>query len=148
QDCTRACRDEPLADGDQTIRRGVLNALHVLYRRRAVGAMCALPNTVKGDDGLWLWARFSEWRSLMERSVRAVLVVPDVKREDAFELASVHDQNPVATLATYGADPALDERVRAGRSHGCADCTDALGAKDFVERRGELAVAVVDQEPD
>src|SRR4051812_28999008 len=30
----------------------------------------------------------------------------DVDREDSFEVASVHDQDPVETLATDGADPA------------------------------------------
>src|SRR4051812_33413577 len=77
-----------------------------------------------------------------------LVVVKDVDRERAFEVSAVHDQEPVEALATDGADPSLDERVRAGRTHGCADRPDALAAEDLVERRRELAVAVVDQEPD
>ena len=50
----------------------------------------------------------------MEGAVGAMLVVmTDVDREDAFEVPSVHDQDPVETFATYGADPPFDERVRA-----------------------------------
>jgi hypothetical protein len=85
---------------------------------------------------------------LAEGAVGAVFVVmADVDREDSFEVAAVHDQEPVETLATDGADPAFDEGVRAGRAHWCADCPDAVGPEHLVERRGELAVAVVDQEP-
>jgi len=34
-----------------------------------------------------------------------LVVMTDVDREDSFEVLSVHDQDPVETLATYGADP-------------------------------------------
>jgi hypothetical protein len=76
------------------------------------------------------------------------VVVADVGREDSFEVASVHDQDPVEALAAYGADPAFDERVRARCPHRCADDPDAVGAEHLIERRRELAVAVVDQEAD
>jgi len=75
-----------------------------------------------------------DWRSLVERAVGAMLVVvTDVDRENSFEVPAVHDQEPVETLAAYGADPSFDERVRAGCPHGCADRPDALGAEHLVE---------------
>jgi hypothetical protein len=76
------------------------------------------------------------------------VVIADVDTEDAFEVASVHDQDPVETFATYGADPALDEDVRARRAYACADRPDAIGAEHLVEGRSELAAAVMDQKPD
>jgi hypothetical protein len=57
-----------------------------------------------------------------------LVVVTDVDRQDSFEVPSVHDQNPVETFATHGADPAFHEGVRAGCSYRCADCSDAVGA--------------------
>jgi hypothetical protein len=56
---------------------------------------------------------------------------------------AVDDQEPVETLAADGADPPFDERVRAGRPYRCADDPDAVGAEHLVDRRCELAVAVV-----
>ncbi len=70
-----------------------------------------------------------------------LVVMTDVDREDSFEVTSIHDQDPVETLATYGADPPFDERVRAGCPYRRADRPDALGAEHLVERRRELAVA-------
>ena len=72
----------------------------------------------------------------------------DVDREDAFEVPSVHDQDPIEALTADGADPPFDERVRAGCPHGRTDCSDALGAEHLIEGGGEFAVAVVDQKPD
>src|SRR5712691_9194590 len=81
--------------------------------------------------------------------MRAMLVVmTDVDPEDAFEVPSVHDQDTVKTLATYSADPPFDERVRARCPYRRADRPDALRAEHLVERRRELAVAIVDQKPD
>ena len=47
---------------------------------------------------------------------RASVVVGE-NAEDAFEVASVHDQEPVETLGADGADEALGGRVRLRRSH-------------------------------
>jgi hypothetical protein len=58
----------------------------------------------------------------------------DVNRKDAFEVSSIHDQDPVATLAADSADPPLDERVRARRPDGCADDPDPLGAEHGTRR--------------
>jgi hypothetical protein len=77
-----------------------------------------------------------------------LVVMTDVDREDAFEVPSIDDQDPVETLAAYGADPPFDEGVRAGRAHGCADRPDGLGSEHLVEPSCELAVAVVDQKAD
>jgi hypothetical protein len=67
------------------------------------------------DVGLRPGRPFFEWRALVKGTVGSMLVVvADIDRKDAFEVSSVHDQNPVETLATDGADPAFDEGVRAG----------------------------------
>jgi hypothetical protein len=60
--------------------------------------------------------------------------------EDAFEVASVHDQEPVETLGADGADEALGGRVRLRRSHRGLDDLDAFAGEDGVEVPGELAV--------
>ena len=41
-----------------------------------------------------------------------LVVMTNVDPEDAFEVPSVHDQDPVETFATDGADPPFDEGVR------------------------------------
>ncbi|HEY8647229.1 MAG TPA: hypothetical protein VIL77_15270 [Gaiellaceae bacterium] len=106
-------------------------------------------NTIESDDGLWPGRWFVDRRSLVEGAEGAMLVVmTDVDPEDAFEVASIHDQDPVETFAAYGGDPPFDEGVRAGCPYWCADRPDAVGAEHLIERRRELAVAVVDQEPD
>jgi len=71
------------------------------------------------------------------------VVVADVGWEGSFEVPSVDDQDPVETFAADGADPSFDEGVRAGCPYWCADCSNALGAEHLIERRGELAVAIV-----
>src|SRR5260370_294297 len=54
----------------------------------------------------------------------------------------------MSRITSYRAAPPFDEGVRARCAYGCADHPDAVGAEHFVEGRRELAVAVVDQEPD
>ena len=66
--------------------------------------------------------------------------------EDALEVASVHDQEPVEALGADGADEALGDRVRLRRPHRRLDDSDAFAGEDGVEVTGELAVAVADQE--
>jgi hypothetical protein len=94
--------------------------------------------------------RFGEvWRPLVEGAVGAVSVeVVDVAREDSFEVAAVEDQEPIEALTADGADPPLRVRVRLGCAHRCSDDPDRFGAEDLVEGGSELAVAVMDQEPD
>ena len=74
-----------------------------------------------------------------------LVVMTDVDREHSFEVPPVDDQDPVEALPADGADPAFDERVRAGCPYRCADRPEAVGAEHLVERRRELAVAIVDQ---
>ncbi len=70
----------------------------------------------------------------------------DEAREDALEMATVEDQEPVETLASDGADEALGDRVRLRRPHRRADDLDAVASEDDVEVAGELAVTIPDQE--
>src|SRR5712691_9316752 len=77
-----------------------------------------------------------------------LVVMTNVDREGALEVPSIQDQDPIEALAADGADPPLDERVRAGSPYGRADCSDAVGTEHLIERRGEFAVAIVDQKPD
>jgi len=44
-----------------------------------------------------------------------LVVVPRVRRKDAFEVATAEDQEPVETLAAGAADPALGVRSRLRR---------------------------------
>jgi hypothetical protein len=84
----------------------------------------------------------------VERAVRPVaVVVVDEDPQDALEMASVHDQQPVEALGTDGADEALRDRVRLRRSHRRLDDLNSLACEGRVEACCELAVAVADQEP-
>ena len=83
-----------------------------------------------------------------ERAVRAFLVVVRrVDAEDVFEVAAAEDQEPVEALGSDGADEALGVSVGLRRADRCVDHPDPFAAKDLAEGGGELAVAVVDQEP-
>jgi hypothetical protein len=74
------------------------------------------------------------------------VVVVDVDAQDALELPSAGDQEPVEAVAADGADPAFGERVCLWRLKWGGDDLDAFAAKDIVEVATELAVAVLDQE--
>jgi hypothetical protein len=74
------------------------------------------------------------------------VVVVGEDAEDALEMASVHDQDPVEAVGPDGADEALGDRVRFWRSHWRLDDLDAFAGEDGVEVAGELAIAVADQE--
>jgi hypothetical protein len=76
------------------------------------------------------------------------VVVMNVGRKDSFEVAAVHDQEPVEALTADGPDPPFDVRVRPRRPYRCADGPDPLRAEYLVESSCELVVAIVDQEPD
>jgi hypothetical protein len=105
-------------------------------------------DAVKGGDRSRLGFA-GVWRSLVEGAVGAMrVVVLDVGREDSFEVAAVEDRESIEALAADAADPQLHVRVRLGCAHGCSDDPDRFGPEHLVEGGGELAVAVVDQEPD
>jgi len=76
------------------------------------------------------------------------VVVVGVDAQNALELFSTCDQEPVEAVAADRTDPALGERVRVRRPKRGADDLDALALEDVVEGAAELAVAVVDQEAD
>jgi hypothetical protein len=71
--------------------------------------------------------------------------VVDVDAQDALELATACDEEPVEAVTADAADPAFGERVCLRRAKRSADDPDALAAENLVEGMGELAVAVVDQ---
>ncbi len=76
------------------------------------------------------------------------VVVMNVGRKDSFEVAAVHDQEPVEALTADGPDLPFDVRVRPRRPYRRADGPDPLRAEHLVERSCELVVAIVDQKPD
>jgi hypothetical protein len=87
--------------------------------------------------------------SQAKRAMRPVrVVVLHVNTQDALELAPACDQEPVEAVAANRSDPAFRERVRIGRPKRRSYDLDALALEDIVEGAAELAVAVVDQEPD
>ena len=90
-------------------------------------------------------ARRGIGRLEVERAVWPVgVVVVGEDAEDALEVPSVDDQEPIETLSADGADEALGGRVRSRRSHGCLDGSDAFVGEDGVEVAREFAVAVAD----
>jgi hypothetical protein len=74
------------------------------------------------------------------------VVVPDVAVEDAKEVTAAGDQEMVQAFPAHGTDPALGNGVGVRGLYRCRDdlCIDR--APDVIERPGELAVAVADQE--
>jgi hypothetical protein len=73
-------------------------------------------------------------------------VVVDVDTEDALELATVDDQDPVEALAPDRPDVALGVGVRLRRPDRRLDDCDPLAAEDLVERAVELGVAIANHE--
>ena len=59
----------------------------------------------------------------------------------------MHSRRTVPTLAAYGADPALGDRVRPRRLRRRAHHLDPDGGEHGVEGGGELAVPIAEQEP-
>ena len=98
-----------------------------------------------GDRG----RRFRDLRGapLIEGSVgpMPVVVVP-VFGEDGFEMAAAQDEEPVQALPADGADKPLADRVRSGRPDGRLDDPDPIGCEDGAEGRGELGVAISNEE--
>jgi hypothetical protein len=66
-------------------------------------------------------ARERGW-ALAKRPVRAVMaVVVEARPQDAFEVASVDNQEPIEAVAAKGADEMLRDRVRLRRPSRRAD---------------------------
>src|SRR5436190_629854 len=75
------------------------------------------------------------------------VVVLDVVAKNTLKMASPCDQQPVETLLAHAANETLGVGVRLWRADRCVDDADPLAAEHLVEGGGELAVAVVDEEP-
>jgi hypothetical protein len=56
------------------------------------------------------------------------------------------NQEPIQTLAADASDPSLADRVGPRRADRCLDDSAALAEEHLVESRGELGVAIVDEE--
>src|SRR6266542_3693808 len=102
-----------------------------------------MPFVVMRGDG----NRLDKGRLLLERAVWPVrVVVGDVLAQHPLEVGARNDQDPIKTLATGAADPALRVRLRPRRRDRRPDDPDPFRAEDLVEGGRELAVAVADQE--
>src|SRR6266511_4102532 len=100
-----------------------------------------------GTAGRWVQLCRFRWPE-RESTMRALgVVVLDVASQDRLEVAAAEDEEPVETLGADGADEPLGVGVGSGCAHGRGDDSDAFAAEHLVERQGELAVAIVDQEP-
>ncbi len=111
-----------------------------------------------GTAGRWVQLCRFRWPE-RESTMRALgVVVLDVASQDRLEVAAAEDEEPVETLGADGAGASRDTRCgRCGRTalrgrslwvrDGRGDDSDAFVAEHLVERQGELAVAIVDQEP-
>ena len=100
-----------------------------------------------GTDGS---RRALVWRLKAKRAVWPMpVVVVEVDAEDVVEVPAAQDQHAaVETFAPECPDPTFRVGVRVRRPHWCADDPDAFAAEHRVEVAAELAVAVVEQEPE
>jgi hypothetical protein len=76
------------------------------------------------------------------------VVVVEVDAEDVLEVPAVQDQHAVEAFAAERPDPTFRMGVRVRRPHRGADDPDALASEHRVEVAAELAVPVVEQEPE
>jgi len=86
---------------------------------------------------------------LAEGTVRpAGVVMRQVLGENLPQVVLIDDQQPVEDLPAQGADDPFADRVRSGSLWRAGQNPDALRGEHGVERAGELARAVPDQELD
>jgi hypothetical protein len=84
----------------------------------------------------------------LQRTVRAMAVVmADVDLEDALEVATGEDRQPVQALGPDRSDPSLAEGVDTRCPDGSADDLEPLDHEHLIERTAELGVAVMDEKP-
>jgi hypothetical protein len=76
------------------------------------------------------------------------VVVGVVAGEDVPQVSFAEDQNAVGEFGSGGADESFGEAVRSGTAWWDLYGVDAGAGEDGVERRGELAGAVADKEPE
>ena len=84
----------------------------------------------------------------LQRPVRSLpVVMANVDLEDALEVATGEDEQPVQALGPDGSDPSLTERVGTRCPDGSADHVEPLGCEHVIERTAELGVKVMDEKP-
>jgi hypothetical protein len=128
-------------------RVGYANSVHAAARYSWMSPPSRSRRSTRavGECGICSWrARGSGGFRSSDRWPAGVVVVGE-DAEDALEVASVHDQEPVEAFGPDGANEALGGRIRLRRSHRRLDDPDAFAGEDGVEVAGELAVAVADQ---
>ena len=100
-------------------------------------------------DRLWWLSLGLSWCELAEGAVRpGSVIVPQVFGQRPSQVVLIDDQHPVKELPAEGADDPLADRVRSGRLRRAGQNPDALGDEYGVERAGELACVIPDQELD
>jgi hypothetical protein len=81
---------------------------------------------------------------VLEVAVRAMAVVmANVDLEDALEVATGEDRQPVQALGPDRSDPSLAEGVGTRCPDGSADDLEPLDYEHLIERTAELGVAVM-----
>ena len=86
------------------------------------------------------------WALLQRPGSPMDVVVIEVLAQDQPQVPFTGDQHPVQALAAGAGDPAFGDRVRARSPDRGLDDPHANRGEYSVERRGELGVAVPDQE--
>jgi hypothetical protein len=77
-----------------------------------------------------------------------LVVVAAVDAKHLLEMAAVEDEDPIEAVSANGAHPTPGEGIRVRRLDRRVDHLDALRPKDLVEGAAELAVAIMDHEPE
>jgi hypothetical protein len=89
----------------------------------------------------------SEGAGVVQGAVWAVAVeMGFIFGEDFAQMVGVHDEDPVEEFTAYAADPAFHDRVHLWSLRRGGYDPDSLGVEDLIEYRGELRVAVTNQE--
>jgi hypothetical protein len=106
----------------------------------------AAPDVV--DLGCCVVGEWSQGSGLAESAVRPVTVVVElVLAKYGRGMGLVDVQDVVEEFAADGADEAFGDGVGPRCLHGRPDDLDAARGEDGVEGRGELGVAIADEEP-
>jgi ferredoxin len=100
-------------------------------------------------DRFWWTGVGLSWGELTEGTVRpGGVVVPQVLGQHLSQVLLIDDQRPVEELPAQGADHRFADRVRLRCLRWAGQDPGALGGEHGIERAGELASAVPDQELD
>jgi hypothetical protein len=98
-------------------------------------------------DRLWVLSLGLSWCELAEGAVRpGSVIVLQVFGQRPSQVVLIDDQHPVQELPAQGADDPFADRVCSGCLGRAGQNPDALGGEHGIERAGELARAVPDQE--